>query len=69
MSYRIEGWVIIDTRDGDRWGKLYETEAGAKKSFNDDVREYNRWRTAHKAMFNDQKIYILQPLVLLEGEI
>lgn len=66
MNYRIEGWCIIDSRDGSRWGALYESESGAKASFMSwTARLWEGHEFAYKK-FSEQSVYILQPLVLLE---
>lgn len=65
MTYRIEGWVIIDSRDGSRWGGLYESEKGAKASY----WSYAKWNFGEDSLagkkFDEQSVYIIQPLVLL----
>ncbi len=68
MTYRIEGWVIIDSRDGSRWGGLYESETGAKQSWNKHCGIQDGQTFGKKIKFNEQQIYILNPLVLIEGE-
>lgn len=66
MNHRIEGWCIIDSRDGSRWGGLYESEAGAKSSY----WNWAKWGFGEDPLagkkFNEQSVYILQALVLLE---
>ena len=65
MTHRIEGWVIIDSRSGERWGGLYETERGAVSSWNTSrfYKDWDLWQK--KVKFHDQDVYILQPLLLL----
>lgn len=68
MTHRIEGWCIIDSRDGSRWGGLYESESGAKSSF----WNWSKWLYETDEFsgkkFTEQDVYILQPLVLLGDE-
>lgn len=68
MTYRIEGWCIIDTTTLERWGSLYESEAGAKRSYNDSIRYMNKKFPKEYPLFNDQSKFILQPLVLIDSE-
>lgn len=67
MTHRIEGWCIIDSRDGSRWGGLYESESGAKSSFWNWSKWLYEGDEFSEKKFNDQSVYILQPLILLEG--
>jgi len=66
MSHRIEGWCIIDSQTGERILKVYETRGGAKTSFNNSC--YARLCLGHVEKFDEQIRYILNPLVLIEGE-
>lgn len=66
MTHRIEGWCIIDSRDGSRWGGLYESETGAKASWWSWTRWLNIGHEFSEKRFNEQSVYILQPLILLE---
>jgi len=68
MTHRIEGWCIIDSRDGSRWGSLYESTAGAKRSYNDSIRYKNKYNPEQYPLFNDQDVYILNALVVIEGD-
>lgn len=66
MTYRIEGYCIINRLTGERWGSLYESERGAVASFNTSsgIQDYNLF--TKKMKFKDQDIFIVQPLVLIE---
>jgi len=66
MTNRIEGWCIIDSRDGSRWGSLYESETGAKSSFWSWTKWLHESHESSDKKFNEQSIYVLQPLILLE---
>lgn len=66
MTYRIEGYCIINRLTGERWGSLYKSERGAVASFNTSsgIQDYNLF--TKKMKFKDQDIFIVQPLVLIE---
>jgi hypothetical protein len=66
VTYRIEGYCIINRLTGERWGSLYESERGAVASFNTSsgIQDYDLF--TKKMKFKDQDIFILQPLVLIE---
>ena len=66
MTYRIEGYCIINKLTGERWGGLYESERGAVASFNTSsgIQDYDLF--PKKMKFKDQDIFIVQPLVLIE---
>lgn len=68
MTYRIEGWCIINKLTGERWGSLYETERGAVCSFNTASGIQNYDLFTKKMKYKDQDVYIVQPLILIEGE-
>jgi hypothetical protein len=69
MTHRIEAWVIIDSRDGSRFGGLYESEQGAKASWWSFAKQpyhpSSSYYEFHKKKFDEQSVYILQPLVLI----
>lgn len=67
MTYRIEGWCIINSRDGSRWGSLYESETGAKASWWNWTKWLNIGHEFSEKKFNEQSVYIPQPLILLEN--
>lgn len=66
MTYRIEGYCIINKLTGQRWGGLYESEQGAILSFNTMRTGKQHPSFERKMKFKDQDIFIVQPLVLIE---
>ena len=63
---RVVGYCIIDTETGQRWGDLYESEGGAKSSFNSWVKQRNYYRDNGQPKFNDQTQYVIKPVWLLD---
>jgi hypothetical protein len=65
MNNQIVGYCIIDTESGQRWGDLYESERGAKASFNSWVKQTNYYRPNTKPKFNEQSQYVIHPVWLI----
>lgn len=57
----IQGYIIINTKTGMRWGSLYESTSGAKSSF-------NSWSKYKGFTFNEQTEYVIKPLVIYDVE-
>ena len=66
---RIVGYCIVDTEKNERWGALYESQAGAKSSFNIWVKQRNYYRDSGQAKFNAQTRYVIKPVWLLDDSI
>lgn len=65
MNKIVVGYCIIDTETNERWGDLYESQGGAKSSFNSWVRQTNYYRPNTKPKFNDQDQYMIHPVWLI----
>lgn len=52
----IQGYIIVNTKTGMRWGSLYESISGAKASF-------NSWSKYKGFKFDEQTEYVIKPLV------
>lgn len=65
MIKQIVGYCIIDTESGKRWGDLYESEKGAKSSFNSWANQTNYYRPNTKPKYNEQSQYVIQPVWLV----
>jgi len=57
----IQGYIIIDTETGMRWGSLYESMSGAKSSF-------NSWAKYKGFTFNEQTKFVIKPLVIYDNQ-
>lgn len=63
---QVVGYCIVNKETGELWGDLYRSKSGAKKSFNDWVRSYNRWREEKQKLFDEQDEYVLKHLVIAD---
>lgn len=70
MTYRIEGWCIINRETGERFMGLYESEQGAKAGWWSFAKQRyaksSQYYKFYRMKFDEQNTYILQPLVLIE---
>lgn len=66
---KIVGYCIINTENGERWGDLYESQAGAKSSFNSWAKQTNYYRPGTKPKYNEQSQYVIKPVWLLDETI
>lgn len=66
MNKRVVGYCIIDRETGERWGDLYESQGGAKSSFNSWVRQRNYYKGSDQPKFNDQSQYVIKEVWLLD---
>lgn len=66
MTKRVVGYCIIDSSTSERWGDLYESQAGAKSSFNSWVKQRNYYRDSEQLKFNEQNQYVIKEVWLLD---
>lgn len=64
MNSEIHGYVIINKFTKERWGSLYNSEQGAKQSWNKHrgIQDYKLFQK--KIDWNDQQVYVLYPLFI-----
>lgn len=61
----IHGYVIVHKITGERWGQCFSSKGGAKKSYNDRIRDNNRYKEVQDSLFDAQTEYAIKPLVIL----
>lgn len=59
---KIYGYVIINEKTGEQWGQVYQSLAGAARSYNEVHNGYFARDGKHK--FADQSEWVRKPLVL-----
>lgn len=66
----IQGYIIVEKATGERFGSLYESEAGAKSSWWSFAKRpkhvSSKWYEFFNKKFDQQDKYVLKALVISE---